>query len=182
MRDQRRRLSRFTQRAVGRFGDDGGWLLFFGRTAGSIRSDGYQKTVTPPRNGLDEAGSSGGIAESLSQAADRRIEAVFEVDERAVWPEPAAQILPTHEGARSFEEGDQQRKGLIRESQFGAAGPQQPGLEVQHKGTESNAPLPLRIVHSDLRANCNDASGRPQTMAAARFQKKSGVLSRVRFQ
>jgi hypothetical protein len=60
-----------------------------------------------------ESGTLGIIAERGAQAFDRRVQPVLEVDERAVRPQPASELLTRQNFCRPFEQDRQQLEWLI---------------------------------------------------------------------
>ena len=63
--------------------------------------DRRNEAVAAPGDGLNEAGRLCRVAQRFAQAVDDGVQAVLEVDERAVRPEPLAQLLAGDQVART---------------------------------------------------------------------------------
>ena len=72
---------------------------------------GRNEPVAASWHRFDEPRRVGRVAERLAQAIDDGVQAVLEIDERAIWPEPLTQFLARDEIARSLQ---QQRRGPER--------------------------------------------------------------------
>src|SRR5580765_5462999 len=94
------------------------------------RFDEADEAVAALRESLDKTHVAGRIAQSLSQFVDRRIEAMVEINEDFIWPEPGTQFLATDQFSGSFEEQGQDLKRLAGETDLGAVLPQFTRLQV----------------------------------------------------
>ena len=74
--------------------------------------DGRDESVAAPGQGLDETRRIGGIAQRRSDLRDAKVEAAFEVDERAVVPDLLPQIVAGDDLARMSEEDGQNARRL----------------------------------------------------------------------
>ena len=74
------------------------------------------ESVTTPRYGFDEPRPSSVVAERHSEPPNRRVEAVLEVDESAVGPEAAAQLVTRHDLSRVLQKQTEHLERLILQS------------------------------------------------------------------
>ena len=86
-------------------------------------SDGRDEAVAATRQGFDEPGAVGGIAERRPQLRDGDVEAPLEVDEGLITPQPSPQFVTRHELARMLNEYRQQLKRLVLEPDLDALFP-----------------------------------------------------------
>jgi hypothetical protein len=86
--------------------------------------DRHEQSITAARNRLDESRRIRGIVQSLTQSAYSRVQAMIEVDERSVGPQPAPELFAADHLAGPFEQGVEQGKGLIRQAVCAAFAPQ----------------------------------------------------------
>ena len=75
--------------------------------------DARDEAVAAPVQRFDEARPLGVVAEHGAQPLDGGVEAVLEVDERAVRPQPVAQLVARQQFARMFEHHRQHGERLI---------------------------------------------------------------------
>ena len=71
------------------------------------------------------------VAECGAETLHGRVEAVLEIDERAIGPEPLLQLLARHDPAWTLEHHPQYFERLFLQPQAGRAVPQLPRAEVQ---------------------------------------------------
>src|SRR6516225_6344712 len=62
-----------------------------------------------------------GVAQDLTQFADRRVQAIFEIDEGVFRPEPLMERLPRYEPSPFLEQGKQDLKRFLLQTQLAAA-------------------------------------------------------------
>jgi len=77
--------------------------------------------VAPPRQRLDVARRPGIVAEHRAEAFHRGVEAVLEIHERAVGPEPVADLVARHHGAPAREQQPEDLERLLLQPDAGAA-------------------------------------------------------------
>ena len=68
--------------------------------AGIDSLNGSEETIAAAGESLDEPRTSGRVAESLADAVDRGVDAVFEVDESAFWPKHSGDLVARNQLAR----------------------------------------------------------------------------------
>ena len=73
----------------------------------------------------------------LPQPVDGRIQAVIEIDERAVWPQPQPQLVACDELARSFQQRNQQRQRLVGQALGGAVAEEVARARIQLEVSEA---------------------------------------------
>jgi len=74
------------------------------------------EAVTAPRQRLDVARLLGRVAQSISQSLDRCVDAVIELYNGVVGPQPNADILPQNSFTRPFQKHLQDLKRLLLQS------------------------------------------------------------------
>ena len=82
--------------------------------------DSRDEAVAAPVQGLDEARPLGVVAEHGSQPLHGGVQAVFEVDERAVGPETIAELVTRQQFARMFEHQRQHGERLVLQAESDA--------------------------------------------------------------
>ena len=102
--------------------------------------DGGDEAVAAAGEGFDEAGVGGLVAEGLAEAVDGGVDAVFVVDEGAVGPELAGDLLAGEEFAGAAEEQAEDLEGLRVELDADALAAELAGGGVGFKGAEAVAP------------------------------------------
>jgi hypothetical protein len=100
-----------------------------------------QEPVASPGHGLDEARIACGIAEGVSQAADRRIEAVIKIDESIGRPEPAAQLFASNDFSGLFKKLGEDLEGLLLQPDFQTLTPQLAGAQVKFEYAKAASSL-----------------------------------------
>src|SRR5260370_29606973 len=74
-----------------------------------------QEAVAAARDRFNEAWTLGGVAQGFAKPADGVVEAVFELDERILGPEPLLKLLPGDDLAGMLEESEQNLQRLLVE-------------------------------------------------------------------
>ena len=86
---------------------------------------------------FDEAGMVGRIVEGVAQPGDRAVQDVVEIDEHAVGPEPAPQVVAADQLPRVLEEGGQDLEGLIPERHLRSALVELPRCQIDFEAIEA---------------------------------------------
>lgn len=128
-------------------GDEFGGDEFGRNSFGCDEFDGGDEAVAAAGEGLDEARVAGGVAEDLADAVDGGVDAVVEVDEGAIGPEGAGDLVAGEDLAGVLEEQKEQLKGLGVELEAKALAAQLAGGSVGFEGSEAVAPGWLRVGH-----------------------------------
>ena len=87
--------------------------------------------ISASRKRLDEARVVGVVAERRSQPLHGGIEAVLEIDERAVGPQPLAQLVPGDDVAWTLEHHPEDFERLLLQPDADAVLPQLAGSDVE---------------------------------------------------
>jgi hypothetical protein len=98
-------------------------------------SDGRDEAVSATRQGFNEPGTVGGIAERCPQLRDGDVEAPLEVDE-SLAPQSSPQFVTRHELARTLDEYREEVKWFALQFDLDALSPQLAGTEIDLKGSE----------------------------------------------
>jgi hypothetical protein len=80
--------------------------------AGIDSLDGSEETIAAAGESFDESRTAGRVAEGLANAVDRRVDAVLVVDERALWPKHAGDLVARNQLARLLEEHEKNLEWL----------------------------------------------------------------------
>src|ERR1700684_3798321 len=75
--------------------------------------DGQHQSIATPRQGLDVPRIIGGISQGAPEGLYRRIDAVVEIDDRIIRPQPALDFLAGDDLAPTFKEHPQNLKYLF---------------------------------------------------------------------
>ena len=78
------------------------------------------ESIADARDGFDEAGLGGGVADGPAKFLDRGVEAVLEVDKGTVRPELSAQFVAGDDLAGADEQEEENLKGLAMEFEAAA--------------------------------------------------------------
>ena len=114
--------------------------------------DDPDKSIPSPRQGLDEARLVGGITQRLPQFADGNIEALFEINEGFVGPQPFVKRLARDEFGGAFEQRRENLKRLLLQADPNPALAEFAGFEVQFEGCKTHHLRNLdRILHRNAR-------------------------------
>src|SRR5688572_22873240 len=89
------------------------------------------ESISPSRKRLDEARVVGGVAKRRSQPLHGGVEAVLEIDKRAVRPEPLAQLVPGDHVAWTLEHQSKDFERLLLQPDAHAVLPQLAGSDVE---------------------------------------------------
>jgi hypothetical protein len=110
--------------------------------------DRRDEPVAAPVQRLDESRTLGAVADHRAQALDGRGEAVLEVDERAVGPQPLTQLLPREELARLPQQHRQHFVGLILQANPHAVLAQlpRPHVQLESSGTCTTRLLCTKVI------------------------------------
>jgi hypothetical protein len=92
---------------------------------------GTDESIPATRDRLHKRRSLGIVAEGGAQPLDCRVEAVLEVDEDALRPEPALQFVPCHDMSRPFEEHAENLERLRLQADAGRTVSQFSGLQIE---------------------------------------------------
>jgi hypothetical protein len=75
--------------------------------------DRVKEPVPPAGKRLDVSRSSGSLSQRVTQPVYSAVQAVVEIDEDALGPQPAPQLLPRHQLAGMLQEDEQDLEGLV---------------------------------------------------------------------
>ncbi len=103
-------------------------LILFG---GGYFFDRSDKPIPVARQGLDEAGIVRGVAQGLPEPHDGGIQAMVEVNECVIGPEPLSQLLSCNDFASLFQQDGENATGLLLEPDLTA-------LLAEFTGTQIN--------------------------------------------
>ena len=81
----------------------------------------------------------GAVAEHRPQAFDRRVQPMLEVDERAVGPQPAPELVAGQHFSRPLEQHRQQLERLVLQPEAHAVLPQLSRAEIELESPESES-------------------------------------------
>ena len=96
-------------------------------------------------------GRSAESPERVAQAVDDGVQAVLEVDERAVWPEPLTQLLARDEIAGSLQQQREDVEGLSGKAEAHACLAQLTCVKIQLEHAEpDDAKSPTLQIHSPV--------------------------------
>jgi len=109
--------------------------------------DRGDEAVAAAGEGFNEARVVGGVAEDLADAVDGGVDAVVEVDEGAVGPEGAGDLVAGEDLAGALEEQKEKLEGLGVELEAEALAAQLAGGGVGFEGSKAITPWWLRIGH-----------------------------------
>jgi len=138
------------------------------------RFDGADEAVATLGESLDKTHVAGRIAQGLSQFVDRRIEAVVEINEDFIWPEPDTQFLTTDQFSGSFQEQGQDLKRLTGETDLGAVLPQLTRLQVNLITLEAD-----ETRQGVLQGNALGGNGAKLITSLGVLQSNGGSVSRM---
>ncbi len=115
--------------------------------------------VSTPRQRLHETRVIRVVAEGGPQPFDRGVEAVLEVDERAVGPEPALQLVAGDHVTRALEHQPQDLERLLLQADGGAVLVQltRPDVELERSEAQQPGCLRRRCVHVSRFPDHHDA-------------------------
>src|SRR5581483_11629152 len=88
------------------------------------------KAIAAPRHRLNEAGSDRVVSQGEPETADGRVQAVLEIDERALRPEAATQFFARDDLPRVLQERGKNPERLVLERQAKPALAQLPRVDV----------------------------------------------------
>jgi hypothetical protein len=115
-----------------------------GLSGGNVQScDRRDEPVSPTRNGFDERGSIGGIAEGEAEFLDRSVEALVEVDASSVRPQAGAQFFAADRLTWPLEQYGQDLERLILQMENGAAVVEYACRKICLKQPKTKAPGPI---------------------------------------
>jgi hypothetical protein len=77
--------------------------------------DWHYPAITAARQSFDVSGLVRGITECYPKSLDSRIDTVFELDDRIVWPEPLPNLAAQHNLTRMAHQHCQNLKRLLRQ-------------------------------------------------------------------
>ena len=97
-----------------------------------------EKAVAAFRDGLDEAGSAGGIAEGAPDLGDRGVQARVEFDEGLVRPDELPQFLARDQLARPAHQEAENPGRLLLEGHAAAVAMQDPRVEIELERPETH--------------------------------------------
>ena len=112
-----------------------------------VFNGGYE-AVTAAGEGFDEAGAGGGVAEGLAQAVDGGVDAVLGVDESAVGPKVAGDLVAGEQLAGVIEEQAEKLEGLDVETDADALTAELAGGGVDIEDAEAITPDWRGRVHA----------------------------------
>ena len=84
--------------------------------------------IPATRDGLDPARIVGGIRQRRSESIDRRVQALLELNERIVGPQPLAQFVPGDHFSRPLDQHRKNPKRLFLKANLDAALAELPAL------------------------------------------------------
>ena len=127
-----------------------------GDGAAGVVSTNPDEAVAPPRQGLDIDRLFRRFTQCVAQSFDSRIDAVIELDDGVVRPEPLPDVLAQHHLARVIEQHEQDLEGLVLKAnadsvfaQFGRSNVQLEGSKTQKsRPLHSDPPLSAALVYT----------------------------------
>ena len=119
---------------------------------GGRRLDGEEETVAAAREGLDEAGCVGGVAERFADLVDAEVESLLKIDE-GVRPDAVANVVAGEDLTAMSDEQLQTRNGC------GGSLTRSPWRRSSPAAVSSSKASNLRIVAASLIENSCDTQG-----------------------
>jgi hypothetical protein len=95
------------------------------------------KTITAPRQSLNEARGFRRVSQYLTNLVNRCVEVVIDID-KGVWPQPFLQILPGHNFAGTLQQNSQDLERLTGKFELDSTFAQLPYPKVDFEGSESD--------------------------------------------
>ena len=136
------------------------------------RRDAPDEAIAAPRQRFDEPGPIGRIAQRLAQPADRRVQAVLEVDEDLVAPQPPTQRVPRDDFAGPLEQRREHLERLFAQVDANAALAQLPQRQIDFEAFEAH--------DSRHRGRFRESVGRPDYIPRAHCRQSVGIQRHAR--
>jgi len=112
-----------------------------------------EEAVTAPSNGFHKAGTLGGVAESLTDFADRFVEPVVEIHESVRGPEFFLKFLASYDLAGVLQQHRQELEGLFLKANSQVALAQFASAKIQLENPKSELPAEVKVfVHGEVNA------------------------------
>src|SRR6266436_9381246 len=125
---------------------------FRAANSGRIRNfDLRKEAVAATRNGFHKAGSLGGVAEGLTDFADRFVEPVVEIHKSVRGPEFLLQLLASYELAGLLNQHGQKLEGLFLKADSQTVLAQFAGAKIQLENPKTEPPTLVKVfLHGEM--------------------------------
>jgi hypothetical protein len=115
-----------------------------------------EETVAATSNGFHKARTLGGVAEGLTDFADRFVETMVEIHESVRGPEFLLKLLPSHDLAGMLKHHRQELEGLFLKPYSQTVFPQFAGAKIQFENSKTKPPVEVKVfLHGKMNAQRN---------------------------